>query len=77
MVVAGSKKRGPQVVTASLPPGRTACQSARTAAGISGDEENAKHADNCIELCVAKLHIKQVANLKFRIRQAAPDRLMT
>jgi len=38
-VVAGSKKRGPQVVTASYPPGRSTCHSARTAAAMSGTKK--------------------------------------
>ena len=40
--MAGSRKRGPQVVIASWPPGRDSRQSSRTAAGMSGTKKMPK-----------------------------------
>src|SRR5206468_873279 len=54
--------------TNRLPEGANSCRHI-------GDEKNSKNADHGIELCVGQVHIKQVANPKLRIHQAALCRL--
>jgi hypothetical protein len=60
--VAGSKKRGPHVVIASVPPERTRFQSKRSASGMSGTKN--EYAYNRV-VTHAKLYVEQSTPLGF------------